>query len=131
MKTPQLSFAFNHLSKKAAIFGEVDDDGVLTFAIRVAEVSPIRGWEMFRRMMLAFGDEVKCIEAVWRKNLEPSTNIDRVNELTATGMTLDDAIQQAWTVRQARIAGFSNASVVGMPEGTSGAFTKIDVLIER
>jgi adenosylcobinamide amidohydrolase len=81
--------------------------------------------------MLAFGDDAKVIEAVWRKNLDPSSNIDRVNELTAAGMSLDEAIQQAWTVKQAMKAGFSNASVVGMPEGTIGNFTKIDVIIER
>ena len=130
METPQLSFSFNHLSKKAAIFGEVNDDGVVTFAIRVAEDSPIRGSEM-RRMLLAFGDEAKSIFAVWRKYQEPSSNIDRVNELTTAGMSLDDAVQQTWTVLQAKKAGCSMASVLGMPEGTIGAFSKIDVLIER
>jgi hypothetical protein len=131
METPQLSFSFNHLSKKAAIYGEVDKDGVVTFAVRVSEDSPIRGWQMFQRMMLAFGDEAKVIQAVWRKQQEPSSNIDRVNELTAEGMLLDDAIQHAWTEQQARNIGFTTASVVGIPEGTSGAFTTIDVLIER
>jgi hypothetical protein len=128
---PQLSFSFNHLSKKASILGEVNDDGVVEFAVRVSIDSPIRGWQMFQRMMIAFGDEAKSIQGVWRKNVEESTNIDRVNELTSEGMSLDEAIQHAWTVRQARSVGFSTASVLGMPEGEAGAFTKIDVLIER
>jgi hypothetical protein len=130
-ETAQLTFVFNHLSNKASIYGEVDKDGIVTFAVRVAEDSPIRGWQMFRRMMTAFGDEARTIQATWRKYRAPSANIDRVNELTSAGTPLEEAIQEAWTVRQAKMIGFTVASVLGIPEGVPGAFTKIDVLIER
>ena len=128
---PQLSFAFNHPSKKAAICGEVDEDGVVEFAIQVTADAPVRGTELFRRMMLAFGDEAKAIRGVWRKSSAPSINIDRVNELTATGMTLEEAIAQTWTVTRARKLGFTKVQLLRSEEGIPGTFTKIDVLIEK
>lgn len=88
---------------------------------------------MFNRMMRDFGVDVRAIHGVWRKSPSgrPSTNIDKVNELTASGMALMDAIQHAWTVTRARKLGFTQVCVIGQPEGSADAYTKIDVLIER
>jgi len=88
---------------------------------------------MFNRMMDDFGVTARAIHGVWVKGPSgrPSANIDKVNELTATGMSLMDAIQHAWTVTRARKRGFTKIGVIGQPVGSSGAYTKIDVLIEK
>jgi len=111
----------------------MDDAGVVTFAIEAGEGSSVRGTEMFNRMMQHFGDKVVAIHGVWLKgpSKRPSTNIDKVNELTATGMALETAITHAWTVTRARKLGFFQVRVMGIPEGVAGAYTRIDVLIER
>ena len=128
---PQLAFEYNHPSKKATIYGEVDDSGVLEFVVHVLPGSPIRGTELFRRMMIAFGDDAVAIRGVWRKASRPSINIDKVNELTGAGMLLDEAVQLAWTVTRAKKWGFSRVRVLGLPVGSPGNFAKIDVLIEK
>jgi hypothetical protein len=114
------------------IIGELTELGILTFAIEAGEGSSIRGTEMFNRMMQVFGNEVRAIHAVWRKYSEAvSTNIDKVNELTAAGMPIADAISHAWTVTRAAKLGFLKAILLETPEGQPGAYSKIDVLIER
>jgi len=115
------------------ILGELDDDGVVTFAIEAGEGSSIRGTEMFNRMMAFFGDSVRSIHGVWRKGHlgKASANIDKVNKLTSAGMTLEDAIMVTWTVSRARKLGFGRVRLLGTPVGSPGVYTKIDVLIER
>jgi len=81
-------------------------------------------------MMLAFGDDAKAIHGVWRKGTSPSINIDKVNELTAQGMLLEDAVLQAWTVTRARKLGFDKVRVIDH-EGSQRAYRKIDVMIEK
>lgn len=128
---PRVVFEYNHPSLKATIYGEVDEEGMVEFVVHAMPDSPIRGTELFRRMMVAFGDDVEAILGVWRKGTGPSINIDKVNELTGNGMALDVAIQFAWTVTRAKKWGFNSAKVVGVPTGSAGNFTKIDVLIKR
>lgn len=115
------------------IFGELDQNGVVTFVVEAGPGSPIRGTELFNRMMSDFGAAARAIHGVWCKGPSgrPSTNIDKVNELTAAGMSLEDGIQHAWTVTRARKLGFTKVSVIGQPKGSPGAYTKIDVRIER
>ena len=114
------------------IYGNLDDVGIVTFAIHAGEGSSIRGTELFNRMMQHFGAEVRAIQGVWRKGPsgEPSANIDKVNDLTRTGMRLEEAIAHAWTVTRARKLGFLKLRVLGVPVGAPGAYTEIDVLIE-
>ncbi|HTU92622.1 MAG TPA: hypothetical protein VMF69_21250 [Gemmataceae bacterium] len=108
------------------IVGYLDENGVITFVIEAGERSPIRGTELFDNMMRSFGDEAKAIRGVWRVG----TNLDKVNELTAQGLLLEEAVQYAWTVTRARRLGFSKVAVV-LQEGQSGQYAKIDVLIEK
>jgi hypothetical protein len=105
----------------------------LTFVVLAGEGCPIRGTEMFDLMMRAFGDKVRAIHGVWRPGYlgRSSANLDKVNELTGAGVALEDAIQQAWTVTRARRWGFVRSQFLGQPEGIPGAYTKVDVLIER
>jgi hypothetical protein len=115
------------------IVGELNDRGVVVFAIKAGEGSSIRGTELFNRMMDYFGDNVVAIHGIWRKNPDgqESTNIDKVNELTLSGMPLEEAVYYAWTATRAKKRGYPRVSVIGCPEGGPGAYIKIDVLIEK
>ena len=115
------------------IYGEVNDGGVVEFVILAGEGSPIRGAEMFNRMMDHFGAKATAIHGSWRKNPngDLSTNIDKVNELTSLGVPLEEAVHQAWTVTRAKKRGYSTVNVIGVPEGVPGSYVKIDVLIEK
>lgn len=86
------------------IIGSLGENGLLTFAVEAGPTSSVRGTELFDRMMRHFGYEVRAIQGVWRKGHQgrPSTNIDKVNELTRQGMLLEDAILKAWTVTRAK-----------------------------
>jgi hypothetical protein len=108
------------------ILGNLDGEGTVTFAIAAGEESPIRGTELFDNMMRYFGEEAKAIRGVWRAG----TNLDKVNELTAQGMPLEEAVQYAWTVTRARRLGFNKVTVT-LHEGQPGRYVKIDVAIEK
>lgn len=115
------------------ILANLDEVGVVTFAIQAGEGSSVRGTEMFNRMMQHFGANVRAIQGVWLKSLtgQKSTNIDKVNELTSAGMTIEEAITHTWTVTRARKWGFDKVRLLGQPEGVQGSFTKINVVIEK
>lgn len=118
--------------EQRGIIGELDEDGVVTFAIHAGEGSSIRGTEMFKRMMQHFGDDVRAIRGVWRKYRDrPSANIDKVNELTGTGTPISEAILHGWTVTRAAKLGYCRVRLIGIPEGRPGAYTQIDVWIEK
>jgi len=115
------------------ILGQLDGAGVVTFAVEAGEGSSVRGTELFNRMMAHFGGEVAAIRGVWRKGPlgRPSANIDKVNELTGAGMTLEEAVSHAWTVTRAAKWGFTRVKVSDAPAGRPGAYTAVDVLMER
>jgi hypothetical protein len=114
------------------IFGEGDERGVLTFAVFAQAGSPFRGSELFDLMLRAFGGRVRAVLGVWRRGFEdsPSVNLDKVNERTAAGMPLLDAVQETWTFRCAARWGFTKVTLLDV-QGTSGNHTKIDVLMEK
>jgi hypothetical protein len=115
------------------IIGSLDPQGVLTFAVEAGQQSSIRGTELFDRMIDHFGASVRAVHGVWRRAPlgRPSINIDKVNELTASGVPLEEAIASSWTVTRARRRGFSRVCVLGQPVGQPGTYVAIDVLIER
>jgi hypothetical protein len=107
--------------------------GVVTFFIEAGPTSLVRGTELFNEMMDFFGADADTIHGVWRVSPQgkASTNIDKVNELTSQGMSLEKAIQHAWTATRARKRGFGGAVVLGMPVGIAGNFVAIDVEMRR
>jgi hypothetical protein len=115
------------------IVATLDENGIITFVVLAGEGSPIRGTEMFDLMMRAFGEQVRGIRGVWRRGFEgrPSINLDKVNELTAEGIVLTEAIKKTWTATRAERWGFSRVTIQGDPEGTPGDYNKIDVVMER
>jgi hypothetical protein len=114
------------------ILGEVDDTGVLTFVVSAKPESPIRGTELFDLMMRAFGDRVRAVLGVWRRGYagSPSVNLDKINERTAAGEKLMDAVRTTWTFKRAAYWGFSQIRLV-LVEGVPGDYTKIDLLLEK
>jgi len=115
------------------IMASVDQEGILAFVVVAGKGCPIRGTEMFDLMMRAFGPRVRTIAGVWRRGSQgqPSTNLDEVNKLTASGFSLEEAVCRTWTATRAVRWGFTSVTAVGLPEGLPGAFSKIDVLIEQ
>lgn len=132
MSTVAKTFSFTTPEGKG-ITAVLDDQGIVTFAIDAGPGSSVRGTDMFNRMMRFFGADAIAIQGVWRSNLQgrPSVNIDKVNELTAQGMSIEDAVQHTWTVTRARKLGFTTVRLLGQPVGQSGAYTEIDVLIGK
>jgi hypothetical protein len=64
--------------------------------------------------MAHFGENAKAVQGNWFKG----TNLDKVNELTAAGMELPDAVAHAWTATRAAKLGFNtirNIDAVGTP----------------
>ena len=94
------------------ILGSLDDNGVVTFAIEAGETSSIPRTEMFNRMMAHFGSGVRAIRGMWVKG----TNIEKVNELTAAGLPIAEAIRHAWTVTRAAKQGFIDVRLWKEPE---------------
>jgi hypothetical protein len=55
-----------------------------------------------------------------------------VNKLTAQGVPLEEAVEQAFTARAAASLGFSNiASLEATPPNAPGKYTHIEVLFTR
>lgn len=114
------------------ILGSMDEAGVLTFFISAKPESPLRGTELFDLMLRAFGDRVRAVLGVWRRGFEgsPSVNLDRVNERTAVGVALMDAVRETWTYSRAARWGFTRITLVDV-EGAPGNYAKVDVLLEK
>jgi len=114
------------------ILGEVDEKGVLTFVLSAKAESPIRGTELFDLMLRAFAGRVRAVLGVWRRGFAgaPSVNLDKVNERTAAGMSLMDAVRQTWTFTRAARWGFTRITRI-VVEGTPGSYSKVDVLLEK
>ncbi len=125
---------FEHsIPDNKGILGSMDESGVVTFVISAGKGSSIRGTELFNRMMQFFGDQVRAIHGQWVKGPlgYPSTNIDKVNELTAMGVPLEEAIQHTWRVTRARKLGYDKVRLLKQPVGKPGIYSQIDVLIEK
>src|SRR5580700_4454617 len=102
-------FAISLPDDLGGLMGSVDAAGELTFVIGAHPASPIRGTEMFDLMMRAFGSRSRALLGVWRRSADasPSVNIDRVNERTSSGVSLEQSITETWTYTRAARWGFS------------------------
>ena len=74
-------------------------------------------------MMQAFGERVRGIWGMW----PTGTNLNTVNELTAQGIPLAEAVTRTWTAHRARDFGFGKAMIHGEPIGVPGAYTRVVV----
>jgi hypothetical protein len=121
-----------HLPDGKGIMASVDERGVLSFVIEAGPGCAIRGSEMFDLMMRVFGDQIESILGVWRKGFQgrPSTNLDKINELTGNGLSLELAVPQAWTATRASRWGFTNLTI-NKADGKPGHYVKIDVMFQK
>src|SRR5205807_6201422 len=102
------------------IIASCDDSGIVTFVVSAGVASPIRGTEMFDLMMRAYGENARAVRGVWRRGFQgrPSVNLDKVNELTAQGAPLQEALKATWTATRASRWGLTRVTILGSPEGT-------------
>jgi hypothetical protein len=117
---------FSFFAGNKGILGSMNKEGIVSFAIEAGEGSPVRGTEMFSKMMERFGDRVNAIQGNWTYG----TNLARVNELTATGVPLQEAVGQTWTASRAAMWGFTNPTIQAA-EGSAGAYTRVQVLFGK
>lgn len=118
------------------IESKIYKDGVIEFDIMSTKNHPgeinygLRGENLFNKMMDFYGNDTKGIYGRW-VNPEKSAknkNLGRVNELTAAGMKLEDAVYKTWTADVAKTRGFTTVNVVDS-KGSAGKYTAIDVWI--
>jgi hypothetical protein len=116
---------------KNGIIGMLAKGGIVEFKIN-AVGSSVGGHQMFSQMMNHFGENAKGVRGVWGNKEDAPTNLNlgRVNELTARGTPLKDAVTQAWTAKEAAKYGFTNAKIE-LAKGTDGHYTKIHVLFTK
>jgi hypothetical protein len=112
----------NFVTPNKGIIGNLDGNGYVEFKINT-EGSGVRGTDLFKQMIEHFGCNAKGIWGKWRKG----TNLDKVNELTRSGVSLEEAVKQTWTANRAREAGFGVATVK-KSVGSAGAYTDVEVL---
>ncbi|WP_431952849.1 hypothetical protein [Nocardia lijiangensis] len=107
-------YLLNHPDSDSAIHADISSTGVLTILMGRNPGSPVSGRQMFDTMMAHFGNRVTIIEGYWVYG----DNLKKVNELTAGGVRLRDAVGKAWTAQQAARHGFTevgNIETVGGP----------------
>jgi hypothetical protein len=109
------------------IIGELYRNGEVQFKINTVDTG-VRGTDLFKRMMVSFGDKVKSIRGVWPSG----ANKDRVNDLVRQGASLEEAVKQTWTARRAAESGFRIVreilAVPGDPDGPP--YYSVEVLFE-
>jgi RHS repeat-associated protein len=118
--------AFSRLIGGKGILGEMDSAGVVRFAVEAGEGSAVRGTNLFREMMSAFGSAAKVVEGNWLYG----SNLAKVNQLTKAGMSLEAAAAQTWTGKRAAELGFKAIRIVST-EGSAGAYTSVVVQYAR
>ena len=113
---------YESLGPGKGIYATIDEDGFVEFKINT-EGTGVRGTEVFQRMMRAFGDRVRGVWGMWPTGI----NLETVNELTAQGLPLPEAVTRTWTANCARDFGFGTAIIHEEPMGIPGAYTKVVV----
>jgi hypothetical protein len=113
---------YESLGPGKGIYATISEDGLIEFKINT-EGTGVRGTDLFNRMMQAFEGRVRGIWGMWPKG----TNLNTVNELTAQGIHLAEAVTRTWTAHRARDFGFEKAIIHGEPIGVPGAFRRVVV----
>ncbi|MHB0953991.1 MAG: SpvB/TcaC N-terminal domain-containing protein [Allorhizobium sp.] len=106
----------------------VSGRGELSISLRTELESGVRstvlkGGEQFDKILQFFKGQFSAIKGNWQFG----SNLAKVNELTATGMSLEQAAAQTWTASKAADAGYKTIKVLGS-EGAPGAYTAVQVL---
>lgn len=118
--------------------GSIDDYGTLSLYLYTktptGDRSPLlRGKESFEAILQHFGPKVKRIQGNWTlssSNKYGSDNLKTVNELTAKGVPLEEAVKQTWTGQQAAASGFSQTAKI-FANGGPGNYSVVEVLFTK
>ncbi len=86
----------------------------------------LRGAEHFQAIVRFFDSEFTSLVSNWQYG----TNLAHVNELTARGLSLEDAAARTWTGEQAEKAGFQMLRIVNS-QGDPGRYTSVKVAFTR
>jgi hypothetical protein len=104
--------------------GELEID--LRTELQTGEKSAaLKGREQFRNIVNFFRGGFSAIKGNWQFG----TNLDKVNELTARGIPLEEAAAQTWSAEQARGFGFEKVRILEAV-GRPGNYTTVKVLFE-
>jgi hypothetical protein len=124
----------NSLKQSNFIIGELVGGGQLSFIIEnLPKTTPRTGcpgkW-MFRQMLNHFGASVTAIQGNWIGAM--SDNLIELNKLTVGGaMSIEDAAKRTWTGTRASEFGYTQVRLFGLPSGTPGNYTHVQVLFTR
>jgi hypothetical protein len=78
-----------NLGPGKGIYATIDENGMVEFKINT-EGMKTRGTDLFKKMMEHFGSRVEGVWGMW----PTGTNLIKVNELTAQGMPLHEAVSR-------------------------------------
>lgn len=129
------TFEIRHRRSQAQIKGWLND-GVLSFNVKARDpqgrrlTESFNAAESFREMMDHFGGSVKAIKCRWLPEAGWTTNLDELNASLRQGKTLDNAIAQTWSARQAIKAGFTKMRILNSEKTTQGEFRRLIILFE-
>lgn len=110
----------------------VTDHGILHIYIITRDTNgnhttSFTGVEAYQEFMGFFGDRVRAVVAHWFWG----TNLEKVNELTRDpNISLETAVRQTWSAKQAIKFGFSKSEVVSFA-GEPGQYQGIGVIFSR
>ena len=129
-RTDEFNFLVNGHN---GILSTLSDKGIVDFKIN-AVGSPIRGGDMFDKMMNHYGDNVKGIRGNWMNldKSESNKNLGIINKLTSQGVPLKDAVMKTWTAAQAIRYGYTESKIqTDYVKGDSGNYTKVEVIFTK
>jgi len=118
-------YTWQHQESRSLIAAELDKNGDLTLLVNRNEGSPLRGSEMFDKVMNHFGDRVNSITGNFIDD-----NRETFNRLTAAGADDTTAALGTWTGKQASRYGFTSVGSV-LTRGGRGAYSKIEATFLR
>lgn len=102
------------------IYAALNTDGMIEFVIEAGPQASPRGHVLFEEMIKHFGTNARGVMGCWTYG----SNLVRFNQLTAQGMSLEQAATATWTGSQAVRHGFTTVVVLAA-QGTPGAYTKV------
>ena len=87
---------------------------------------------MFAKMMEHYGNRTKGLLGSWtnKEIASNNKNLGKINELTAQGMPLEEAIHHAWTAEQLVPYNMTKAEIK-LAEGIPGKYTTLYVLFTK
>jgi hypothetical protein len=101
------------------IYGDLNTEDMIEFFIEAGPQANPRGNVLFKEMIDHFGDTAKGVVGSWTYG----DNLAAFNQLTAQGLSLEEAATKTWTGTQAARNGFTKVEVTA--EGTPGACTRV------